>query len=551
MAHGHSSAMHNGHHDIPQPSSSTASSVPDIPGRPADATTQANLRSHVANLTGAGSHHHPRFPGAQPVSFTKASLDLLRNEDFWVCEKSDGQRVLILVVFNAGMNQQEVFLIDRKNNYYHQQSVFFPHSEKAFYPKGSPTDKEAAFRRAAAAGVPYNAEGWPVRKDTLLDGELVWDVDRNTGQRRMRLLLFDALVVDGTNMAARPLTKRYGRLHTMVYPPLMDYLRQNSAVAAAMPFEIKIKHMDLAYGIEAVLSRMPHLEHGNDGLIFTSMHSGYTFSTDPKIIKWKPPNENSIDFLLRLRFPPDPRVAAGNVPDLKAKPLFLLEEYMGDGRGADRRESMYEPFDWAWVEDEEWEDMKRSGLQFDDRVVECVWDPQGGPPLDDVEGAGGAGSKRSDQALEDDGNEREAKRSKLSGSNGDGSVGALAAPRRAPAWRIHRIRDDKRDGNHHSIVQKILLSIVDGVEEAEVVASAAEMRSNWKTAARENLRKAFDQGKGNVAGITASVPASQAIASTGAAAGGRRGSIDQPEAAGSTRNKPLPIPIGPLGIRRI
>lgn len=115
--------------------------------------------------------------------------------------------------------------------------------------------------------------------------------------------------------------------------------------------------MDLAYGIDAVLQRMPNLEHGNDGLIFTGMHSGYTFGTDNKIIKWKPPTENSIDFMLRLHFPPDPRVANGSVPDLRAKPLFLLEEYMGDEQSGNRRgrEARYEKFDWAWVEDDEWE----------------------------------------------------------------------------------------------------------------------------------------------------------------------------------------------------
>lgn len=332
----------------PQPSSSTPShppsSVPDLPGYPADPQVQGALREHVGNLTGSGGH---RFPGAQPVSFTKQSLQLLTTEDFWVCEKSDGQRVLVLVVLNGGTGQQEVFLIDRKNNYYHQPDVFFPHSDMQFYPKGSPQEKEAAYRRAAAAGITYY-EGWPLRKDTLLDGELVWDTDKTTGQRRLRLLLFDALIVDGTNMSHRPLTKRYGRLHNMICRPLADFLRQNPAAASRMPFEIKVKHMDLAYGIEAVLQRMPQLEHGNDGLIFTCLHSGYTFGTDPKIIKWKPPNENSIDFMLRLRFPPDPRVPGGNVPDMRAKPFFLLEEFMG---GID-----YEPFDWAWVEDEEWEE---------------------------------------------------------------------------------------------------------------------------------------------------------------------------------------------------
>lgn len=422
-------------------SASATSSVPDLPGFPADYGTQAALREHVATLTGT---HGGRFPGAQPVSFTKASLDMLLNEDFWVCEKSDGQRVLVFIVANGNTGQQEVFLIDRKNNYLLQPGLFFPHSEQKFYPKGTQEQKAAAWRRAQENSIPFK-DGWPGRKDTLLDGELVWDTDKHTGKRTLRLLLFDALVVDGVNMSHRTLTKRYGRLHAMIYPPFAEYMRTNAAAAAQAPFDVKVKHMELAYGIQAVLQRMPHLEHGNDGLIFTGMHSGYTFGTDQKIIKWKPPSENSIDFILRLRFPPDERVPAGNVPDFRAKPLFLLEEYMGDENTGRGRESRYEPFDWLWVDDDEWEEMKRSGVQYDDRIVECVWVEGAGPPLDDHEGEAGAEV----------------------GMDIDGGPSRAARPR-PPGWRIHRFRDDKRDGNHYSIVRKILGSIEDGVDEKEV-----------------------------------------------------------------------------------
>ncbi|CAO1631650.1 unnamed protein product [Parajaminaea phylloscopi] len=493
LSQGPPTPSHNGQH--PQ------TSVPDIPGHPADPHAQAALREHVSNLTGTRGH---RFPGAQPVSFTKASLNLLKSEDFWVCEKSDGQRVLVLVVLNGGTGLQEVFLIDRKNNYYRQNDVVFPHSDIQFYPKGSPTEKEAAYRRAAAAGVTY-FEGWPLRKDTLLDGELVWDTDKTTGTRRLRLLLFDALVVDGINMSQRPLTKRYGRLYSMICRPLADLLRQNPVVASRMPFEIKVKHMDLAYGIEAVLQRMPQLEHGNDGLIFTCLHSGYTFATDEKIIKWKPPNENSIDFMLRLRFPPDPRVPGGNVPDMRAKPFFLLEENMGGDR--------YEPFDWAWVEDDEWEEMKRSGLQFDDRVVECVWDPHGGPPV---------------------------------ASPGEGD---LPAESRAPAWKIHRIRDDKRDGNHTSIVKKIMDSIVDGVEEHEVIAVAPEIRAAWKSEPRESLRQAFESGATSTMGQNG-----RPHLQHGSGLGGEDHSASSGGASSAAiglRRPPPPMPVGPPGVYRL
>lgn len=42
--------------------------------------------------------------------------------------------------------------------------------------------------------------------------------------------------------------------------------------------------MQLAYGLDAVLkTHLPQLEHGNDGLIFTCLNSGYVTGTDPKM----------------------------------------------------------------------------------------------------------------------------------------------------------------------------------------------------------------------------------------------------------------------------
>lgn len=45
-----------------------------------------------------------------------------------------------------------------------------------------------------------------------------------------------------------------------------------------------VKKMELGYGSPMVLKEtVPRLEHGNDGLIFTCITSGYTFGTDEKM----------------------------------------------------------------------------------------------------------------------------------------------------------------------------------------------------------------------------------------------------------------------------
>ena len=87
---------------------------------------------------------------------------------FWVCEKSDGQRVLMLIVLNKSKGEQEVYLIDRRNHYRQQhQSLFFPYHE---IPPSNSTLKR--FEEMRIVGSQYG-----VRTDTLLDGELVWDVE--------------------------------------------------------------------------------------------------------------------------------------------------------------------------------------------------------------------------------------------------------------------------------------------------------------------------------------------------------------------------------------
>ncbi|CAD6983191.1 unnamed protein product [Tilletia controversa] len=415
--------------------------VPDIPGELViNPYYRDSLRAQVAQMCNLPKTHH-RFVGAQPVSFEKASLDLLRSEDYWVCEKSDGQRVLVLVTVNEQMKRQEVFLIDRKNDFRFIDNLKFP-SHK-------PDE---------------------LHTHCLLDAELVLDLDSNTGKHHLVLLLFDCIVLDGENLSSRPLLKRYGRLQQFFYAPYQKYCMKNEDFRRRQPFQIQVKKMELSYGVVDVLrNHIPNLKHGNDGLIFTCANDPYVFGTDKKILKWKPPSENSIDFRVRLRFPPDLELdPSATTPDYFAKPFFLLEQHMGsDGRRNGGEE--YEFFDWMEMEDDEWEEFKRTGEQLDDRIVEVVWETTY-PPEPSTNGH-------------------------HPGPQHNGAAAAAASAqqqgrrRHPPRWKFKRIRDDKKDGNHHTIVRKILGSIEDGVEEEELVAAQASIKAAWKTPERAKLRE--------------------------------------------------------------
>ncbi|KAF8844897.1 mRNA capping enzyme [Paxillus ammoniavirescens] len=367
------------------------SRIPNIPGRriPHGSEQDVWLKGYVARLCRLD---HNRFPGSQPISFSLSHLAELERRDYWVCEKSDGVRVLFFLQTDRNGGSQVVYLIDRHNAYYEVSGFWFPHPDR---PRES-------------------------LMDTILDGELVIDVDPMSKKETLRYLAFDCLVFDNENVMARPLDRRYGRLKERFYRPWSNTMKELPQIASRIPFDIKVKEINFSYGIEAVFQAVPTLQHGNDGLIYTCVETPYLAGTDPNILKWKPPSENSIDFKLVLRF--SPSKSNPSQPDFHTKPFFGLHVYCGEERG----QAKYEPYDELFVEDAEWEKMKLSGEQYDDRIVEVHWDSELG------------------------------------------------------RWRMMRFRDDKPHGNFRTVVDNIIQSIADGVEKSALLARCPAIRSAWK-----------------------------------------------------------------------
>lgn len=363
--------------------------IPELPGNvvPRHSEQDRWVKGEVSKMCGVSPD---RFPGSQPMSFGLRDLDKLETQDYWVCEKSDGVRVLLFI---NTTNAQTVYLIDRHNCYRELSGLVFPHH-------ATPSE---------------------LLRNTIVDGELVIDVDPRTRQETHRLLAFDCLVVDNENVMSKPLEKRYGRLKDWFYRPYAKMMRDYPHMADSQPFHIKIKGVRPSYHVEKVFTEdIPALQHGNDGLIYTCSTTPYVTATDNHIIKWKPPSENSIDFKLILRFPP--LQSQPSEPDFQAKPFFALHVYCGDERGVPR----YEPYDEMYVTDEEWKHMKAAREQFDDRIVEVHWDTVGNH------------------------------------------------------WRMMRFRDDKPNGNYRNVVENIIQSIAEGVEKDTLLARSDIIREAWK-----------------------------------------------------------------------
>lgn len=388
------------------------------------------------------------FPGAQPVSFARKHLRALKEAEYaeqdsyishmskltsgtkakpgparrrpriltqpssyFVCEKTDGIRCLLYLSFFVdadGQQQEAAFLVDRKNDFYYINNPSFH-----FPLPNAPPDS--------------------FHTETLADGELVLDTFPN-GQTVKRYLVFDCLALDGSSITHRTLDKRLGHFNNHVVEPQKELFRKYPEEKAQQPFEVIMKKMEKSYGIMAIIKDvLPNLLHGNDGLVFTCRTTPYVSGTDPHILKWKPPHENTVDFRLQLGsfprlgvngFTNGNGVAEDEEVDFDACPSFALLVHEGQGR--------HRLYADLYVAEDEWESMKSVGEILDGRIIECYKDDQGRWRF---------------------------KREK------DGTP---------------RFRDDKDDANHISTVTSVLESIEDAVSEQDLFAHAAEIRSAWK-----------------------------------------------------------------------
>jgi len=332
---------------------------------------------------------------------------MLTSYSYYVCEKSDGIRYLLYLTEDEAGKECH-YLIDRKNDYWwiHQRNLHFPmpHDYQAFH------------------------------TGTLIDGELVMDTLPN-GDKEPKFLVFDLLALDGkAGLLEKPLDKRLGYFKELVMKPYKALFAKYPQELPFQAFVVEMKEMQYSYGIEMMFREvLPSLKHQNDGLIFTCRTSPYQFGTDPHILKWKAPHDNTIDFRLRLVFREVEPATEEERAELAAlgKKTFTDYDSMPEARllvfrGSDRGQPEYEEFpEKLYLTEEEWETLKSWGDPLQDRVVECVLDEE----------------KR---------------------------------------WRLYRFRDDKTEANHISTVNSVLESIKDAVSEAELLAAAKGIKDGWK-----------------------------------------------------------------------
>lgn len=376
--------------------------VPEIPGHMAPPHVATALQHQVSRLLGRRS---TAFPGSQPVSFARKHIENnLFKEDYFVCEKSDGIRCLMYLASENG--EEAVYLITRNNEYYLIPQLHFPTE------RGPSTFHEGG----------------------LIDGELVISRSKD-GSEKLKYLMFDCLALEGKLLTNRSLDKRLGHLRTFLYKPYEHLWHEFPEDCKLFPFRAEFKQMSRASYLTQVFEEiLPRLGHVSDGLIFTPRYTPYVFGTDEKLLKWKPPEENTVDFKLQLEFPtftdPDLPPETATYPVYDDKPVFHLLVWHGGTKHAE--------FSTMYVTDEEWEKLKGLNEPLNGRIVE---------------------------AFKDDDHQ----------------------------WRYMRFRDDKETGNHISTVEKVIESIEDSVSKEELIKSHKMIWEYWK-----QREKAGHQGSGSI-----------------------------------------------------
>lgn len=404
-----------------------------ISGVKANHQLAQEFRHEVANLLG---RHQTSFPGAQPVSFASRHLSELRHQDYFVCEKTDGIRYLMYCTRDG--DREIHYLIDRKNDYYYIPGLHFPKQDDKTF---------ASFH-----------------SETIFDGELVEDTYPD-GHSELKFLVFDCLVLDGDLLTSKPLDKRLARFKEWVLKPYKELWKAFPEELQHRPFGVEDKATQFSYSLDYMFkSIIPSVKqlHGNDGLIFTCKNTSYKTGTDEHILKWKPPHENTIDFLLHITWPiqtPDPD-DPDRIPheDFLAFPQSLdLFIYTGN-------EVNYEHYSSLFLTAQEWDDLKSLQRPLQDCIVECYLEPAASTTTTITEPAPDHPSP---------------------GNNGvpDGH-----GPGHGQRWRFHRLRDDKEHANHVSTVRSVMESIEDHVTERDLLDAAAGIRDAWKRRQAEEER---------------------------------------------------------------
>ena len=204
-----------------------------------------SFEEHVVNYIHGVWGSRDYFPGPQPVSIEYRHFPVLKNNEYVVCEKTDGERHMLVALMYEG-KRKCVFV----NRAFKMTPVSINLPKKAY-------------------------EG------TILDGEL-YD---NT------LFVYDALLISGEGVGQLNLTGRLEAAAKLI----------NSTIQMKFDkYRLKMKTFHSMGDFETFMDEyLPSVEQKVDGLVFTPVNEPMRIGTHETMFKWKPREKNTVDFSMK------------------------------------------------------------------------------------------------------------------------------------------------------------------------------------------------------------------------------------------------------------
>ncbi|CAL4124966.1 unnamed protein product [Meganyctiphanes norvegica] len=235
-----------------------------------DRSLLLEIQQRIKNIV--GYTRYPGFPGCLPISLKHENISNLRKYPYKVSWKADGTRYMMLIdgaqkIYFIGSNFKSIYHVPRLE--FRQKNDLTKHI-----------------------------------LDTLLDGELIIDVNQQTGVKVSRFLVFDAIRVDGRHIACENFHRRHEIVKTDIINPRNVAVNKGLLNTKEEPFTIQQKlFWDVSPQIVRQLLSKKFLDqvlHGTDGLIFHCNEGPYVSGRTDTVLKYKPIALASIDFRLKI-----------------------------------------------------------------------------------------------------------------------------------------------------------------------------------------------------------------------------------------------------------
>lgn len=209
------------------------------------------------------------FPGPQPISIETKHFPILKRGDYLVCEKTDGERYMMVALMYEGK----------------KKCLFVNRAFKMF-------EVSLNLKKSAYDG-------------TVLDGELYEDT----------LMVYDAVLVCGQSVWNKSLMDRLEASRSLI----KSIIQMKSD-----KHRIKCKTFHHMRDFESFMDDyLPTVEQVIDGLVFTPVNEPIRLGTHETMFKWKPQEKNTVDFMMKRE---PSHETPGAVPGRPAWRLYVQEK---------------------------------------------------------------------------------------------------------------------------------------------------------------------------------------------------------------------------------